>query len=93
MTMAYKIQTDLTEFWANFDFDKPPYIHPSDQATRMLAEEDFLSGIIDLDTFVDSADYGKKKSTLLLITFCLPRLPETCREEIFSFCCSIRAST
>jgi hypothetical protein len=63
--MVYKIQTELTKFWANFDFGKPPYIHPSDQATRMLAEEDFLSGIIDLDTFVDSADYGKKKSTLL----------------------------
>ena len=54
----------LTEFWAKFDFDSAPYIHPSDRATGILAERDFLSKVIDLDTFVRSDHYGTN-STLL----------------------------
>jgi hypothetical protein len=62
--MADYSKPRLIEFWANFDFDKPPYIHPTDQATRKLTERDFLCGVTDIDTFARSDYYGKK-STLL----------------------------
>lgn len=62
--MIVDSRVSLTEFWANFNFDRPPYIHPEDQTAGQLNERDFLKDVTDLKTFAQSNYYGEKSNLI-----------------------------